>query len=1240
MRVFSGVSGTELFAVTGDEAYDNVGYRTQFGDLDGDGVTDLLVASPDDNVGGVSSSGSVRAISGVDGTELWSVAGGTNERLGDYVISLIDLEGDGASEVIVHSPFADPGGVANAGRIAVLSGVDGSERFAFEGDETNGRVGQYYARTADVNGDGTTDLVMANLYDDVGGLGNAGSVRVLSGVDGAGLLLVEGDDAYDQIGNGSIQLVDLNEDGATDVLIGSQYDDVNGVADAGSLRAFSGADGSALFTVAGDDQSDRIAGYDQRVPLTDFDGDGTLDLVLRARYDDVNGVTDASSVRVLSGADGTELWRIEGDAYQDWLGGNGIEVADVNGDGTPDLVIRSQSDDVNGLTDAGSIRVHSGADGTELLAFYGDRDYHRFGNTSVQLEDVNGDGATDLIIADTNATVNGLVQAGRVRVVSGIDGTDIVSLEGGEAYDRVGTVRLADLDGDGTAEIIVIAREDDPDGVTDAGSVRVFSGADGTERFMLAGDDVSDGFGRIVMLADMDRDGTDDLVVQSSNDTVDETLRAGSVRVFSGVDGEEMFAVAGDDPSDHFGEGGVQLADLNGDGTPDLVVSSRYDDVDGVVNVGSVRVFSGADGTLMHTETGMGAHAQLGNYGFSLIDANGDGALELLVGSGRDDVDGEADAGSVRLVSFAPAAWTGGTAIHQEGGDVTPIAPDAVPTDPELDAAADGAGDYGGATLTFAIRDAAATDELVGTGTLSLAAGTATLNGVAVGTYTLADGALAITFAAGTTSAQAAGVATQVGYRTTTDAPASGVTVDVTLSDGDAGSADATHAVAVAIEAVNDAPTLAGEMDGVTVDDDLPLDLAVPVGLFADPDGKVPVVSAALADGSPLPVWLAFDGARFTGTPPGEMSLRIALTATDAGGLAAAETFTLTVAEITDTILGTPGDDALTGFADDNTLIGGMGDDVIAGGAGEDAAVYAGAFGDYDVRIADDGASVRVTAAAGALGEGTDTVMADVEALAFGDGARVAAETSGSVVTGWRAVDAGGETLAAQSALTGGGTFTAHVEDGRVVRKVRTDDEANSKTWDTVVTTLDAAGEVASLTWDFDDGSRRIDTLDAGVVTGREWLDETDALPWASIADTFDDGVRTGRRRVDDDGDVTSVAWTPDGSATTELDVSDAQPWTTRTSHRDAVGVAVLRRTVEDDGDVNEIVFEGRPDRRYDGLRRVRQQGLARLDGDVRRERRQGRHRADLGPRLRVCHGPTRARAAPTVPRSPAARWA
>jgi VCBS repeat-containing protein len=87
-----------------------------------------------------------------------------------------------------------------------------------------------------------------------------------------------------------------------------------------------------------------------------------------------------------------------------------------------------------------------------------------------------------------------------------------------------------------------------------------------------------------------------------------------------------------------------------------------------------------------------------------------------------------------------------------------------------------------------------------------------------------------------------------------------------TVSDGKGGSN--TYTVAVSVEAVNDAPVAHGGAGGKGTVGEPMAPLAIPA--FSDVDGPAIAYTATLADGSPLPSWLAFDAATrtFGGTPP------------------------------------------------------------------------------------------------------------------------------------------------------------------------------------------------------------------------------------------------------------------------------------------------------------------------------------------------------------------------------------
>ncbi|HEX8226041.1 MAG TPA: tandem-95 repeat protein [Allosphingosinicella sp.] len=122
--------------------------------------------------------------------------------------------------------------------------------------------------------------------------------------------------------------------------------------------------------------------------------------------------------------------------------------------------------------------------------------------------------------------------------------------------------------------------------------------------------------------------------------------------------------------------------------------------------------------------------------------------------------------------------------------------------------------------------------------------------------------------------------------------------IEVTASDGVLTVADTFR---LTISAVNDRPVVLAAIADAAGDEDQPVDILIPAGTFGDVDGDALTVTAMLAGGAPLPAWLSFDGARFTGTPPADFngSIDIEVTASD-GVLTVADTFRLTINPVND----------------------------------------------------------------------------------------------------------------------------------------------------------------------------------------------------------------------------------------------------------------------------------------------------------------------------------------------------
>ena len=323
-----------------------------------------------------------------------------------------DVNGDGFADLIVGAAQDDNNG-ADAGSARVLSGLNGSVLYTFNGDSPFDFFGVSVSGAGDVDGDGYADLIVGARGDDNNGE-RSGSARVFSGLDGSILYTFDGDSAADTFGASVSGAGDVNGDGFADLIVGAAQDDNNGFS-SGSARVFSGLDGSILFTFDGDSAIDlfgiSVSG------AGDVDGDGFADLIVGARRDDNNG-DSSGSARVFSGADGSVLYTFNGDSPFDFFGGSVSGAGDVDGDGFADLIVGAHLDDNNG-TDSGSARVFSGFDGSVLYTFDGDSAFDQFGVSVSGAGDVNADGFADLIVGAFQDDHNG-TDSGSARVISGL----------------------------------------------------------------------------------------------------------------------------------------------------------------------------------------------------------------------------------------------------------------------------------------------------------------------------------------------------------------------------------------------------------------------------------------------------------------------------------------------------------------------------------------------------------------------------------------------------------------------------------------------------------------------------------------------------------------------------------------------------------------------------------------------------------------------------------------------------
>ena len=353
--VYSGATGALLAAHTG-EVWDAFGWSAAAaGDVDADGVPDYVVGGPGSGGPQVPQPflGRLTVYSGSDHSVILDVRGNVGERLGSAVVGAGDVDGDGHDDVLGCANFASVGAAAT-GRCDLYSGADGSILWSRAGDP-GVRLGGGAGRLGDVDGDGTPDLSAAAAF---AGPSQGGEAYVLSGVDGGTIHTLRPSPL------GTAQLFgvffasgagDVDGDGTTDVYVGDYASGYRGPAGTGQAFVFSGATGALMHRFDADRPLD---GVGPGRGTGDVNGDGFADLIVAA-YTANDGGPAAGKATLFSGFDGSVLRTITGAVANDNLGVDAFALGDVNGDAAIDLVLTAVGLDFS-LQDVGRVYVVAG----------------------------------------------------------------------------------------------------------------------------------------------------------------------------------------------------------------------------------------------------------------------------------------------------------------------------------------------------------------------------------------------------------------------------------------------------------------------------------------------------------------------------------------------------------------------------------------------------------------------------------------------------------------------------------------------------------------------------------------------------------------------------------------------------------------------------------------------------------------------------------------------------------------
>lgn len=291
------------------------------------------------------------------------------DRFGTALARLPDVEGDGASEIVVGAPgfFGTAG--AQSGKIYVYSSARQGVRWSREGTRAGGGFGTSVASMGDVNLDSFADILAGEPADGVRQNARAG---VYSGLDGAPLWSWRGPTGDTLFGTAVAGCGDIDGDGYPDAAIGAPALNPGGVA---QVTVFSG--GTGVLLRRWNKYSSITFGGALACP-GDVDGDGTPDLLVGEwlRPGDNRGVVYLFSGRSDS-LPPLRTW--EGEVFA-WFG-KSVSSLDVDGNGVGDVVLVGAplTDGSAGL-DSGKVFAFSLATGKPLGDWEGAGAVDRFGS--------------------------------------------------------------------------------------------------------------------------------------------------------------------------------------------------------------------------------------------------------------------------------------------------------------------------------------------------------------------------------------------------------------------------------------------------------------------------------------------------------------------------------------------------------------------------------------------------------------------------------------------------------------------------------------------------------------------------------------------------------------------------------------------------------------------------------------------------------------------------------------------